>query len=163
MILVVAALSMSAATTPPQQIERDGVSVEFLSSSGAVAGENVDLRFSLRGAGGTRLSGIRPAAWIDARTGDGTCKAKVQSFLAGSLRARPQVDLNTYYVITLNAEPSVAVIDPLLGFGGSKLLTAVTLQSPGVDWPSPATAAVSSSPCPWSTAWPSSTRNRGAW
>jgi YVTN family beta-propeller protein len=133
-LAVVAALSTSAATIPSQQIERDGVSVEFLPSANAVAGEDVDLRFALRGADGSRLSGVRPAAWLDARTGDGTCKDKIQSFMAGSLRARPQVDLNTYYVITLNVEPSVAVIDPLLGFGGSKLLTAVTLQSPGVDW-----------------------------
>ena len=124
-----AALSMSAAT-----IERDGVSIEFLSSSNVVAGRDADLRFALRGADGSRLTGVRPAAWLDARTGDGTCKDKIQSFLGGSLRARPQVDLNTYYVVTLNAEPSVAVIDPLLGFGGSRLLTAVTLQSPGVDW-----------------------------
>jgi YVTN family beta-propeller protein len=130
----VAALCTSAATVPPQQIERDGVSVEFLPSSDVVAGKDVDLRFALKGADGSTLSGIRPAAWLDARTGDGTCKDKIQSFMAGSLRARPQVDLNTYYVITLNVEPSVAVIDPLLGFGGSKLLTAVTLQSPGVDW-----------------------------
>lgn len=131
---VVAALSTSAATLPPQQFERDGVSVEFRPSPHAVAGQDVDLRFALRGADGSSLAGIRPAAWLDARTGEGSCKEKIQSFLSGSLRARPQVDLNTYYVITLNAEASVAVIDPLLGFGGSKLLTAVTLQSPGVDW-----------------------------
>jgi YVTN family beta-propeller protein len=122
---------MTAAT---QKFERDGIVVEFEPPAKAVAGEEIDLRFSLRGADGSRLNGVRPAAWIDARIGDGTCKDKIQSFLAGSLRARPQVDLNTYYVITLNVEPSVAVIDPLIGFGGSKLLTAVNLQSPGADW-----------------------------
>lgn len=126
---------MSAATVPAaQSFEKDGVAVEFLAPSGAVAGQDVDLKFALRGADGSKLSNVRPAAWLDARTGSGTCTAKIQSFMSGSLRARPQVDLNTYYVITLNAEPSIAVIDPLLGFGGSKLLTAVTLQSPGVDW-----------------------------
>lgn len=146
-----AVLVSSAATTAPQvapqRVEREGVSVEFLpipfppgnAGSRPMEGEDLLLRFSIRGTDGSRLTGVRPAAWIDARDpraepGASPCREKVQSFLAGSLRARPQVDLNSYYVITLNAEPSIAVIDPLLGFGGSKLLTAITLQSPGADW-----------------------------
>lgn len=116
-----------------QKIDREGVAVEFLNAE-PLAGHDTMLRFAIRGTDGTRMTGIRPAVWIDARDGSGTCKDKVQSFLGGSLRARPVVDLNSYYVITLNAESSIAVIDPLVGFGGSKLLTAVTLQSPGVDW-----------------------------
>jgi YVTN family beta-propeller protein len=123
-------------TLSSQKVESGGVSVEFLTSR-PLEGKDVQLRFSIRSADGTRLSGIRPAAWIDSRdpgTAGGTCKDKIQSFLGGSLRARPVVDLNSYFIITLNAEPSIAVIDPLIGFGGSKLLTAVTLQSPGVDW-----------------------------
>jgi YVTN family beta-propeller protein len=133
-LFFLAALQAGAAT---QKFERDGIVVEFQPSANVIAGQNVDLRFSLRGADGSRLPGLRPAAWIDARdpkAGGSQCREKIQSFLAGSLRARPQVDLNTYYVITLNVEPSVAVIDPLIGFGGSRLLTAVNLQSPGADW-----------------------------
>jgi YVTN family beta-propeller protein len=34
----------------------------------------------------------------------------------------------------LNNEPNISVIDPLLGFGGSKLYTLVPLKSPGEDW-----------------------------
>jgi hypothetical protein len=49
-------------------------------------------------------------------------------------RARPDVDLNTYYVLALNQEANISVIDPLLGFGTSKLLTLVILKSPGEDW-----------------------------
>lgn len=134
---LVALLAFSSfVAAAPQKIESGGISVELLTAR-AVEGKDVLLRFAVKGSDGSRLSGIRPAAWIDARDASadaGTCKAKIQSFLGGTLRARPQVDLNAYYVLTLNAEPSVAVIDPLLGFGGSKLLTAVTLQSPGVDW-----------------------------
>ena len=50
------------------------------------------------------------------------------------LRARPDVDLNSYYVLALNKSPDISVIDPLVGFGGSKLLTLVMLKSPGEDW-----------------------------
>jgi YVTN family beta-propeller protein len=132
--LLLPALLASAGTPAPQKVERDGVTVELLAAE-ASAGEDVPLRFSIRAEDGTRIAGVRPAAWIDARqSSSGTCKDKIQSFLGGTLRARPVVDLNTYHVITLNVEPSVAVIDPLLGFGGSKLLTAVSLLSPGVDW-----------------------------
>jgi DNA-binding beta-propeller fold protein YncE len=127
---MVAALTASAAT---QKFEKDGITVELLQPEAVVEGKDAQLRFSIKAADGTPLAGIRPAAWIDAK-GAVSCSDKIKSFLGGTLRARPQVDLNTYYVLTLNAEPSLAVIDPLLGFGGSKLLTAVTLQSPGTDW-----------------------------
>jgi YVTN family beta-propeller protein len=132
--LLLPALLASAGTPAPQKIERDGVTVEFLGGE-PKAGEDVTLRFSVRAEDGTRIGGVRPAAWIDARLpSSGTCREKIQSFLGGTLRARPVVDLNSYNIITLNVEPSVAVIDPLVGFGGSNLLTAVTLLSPGVDW-----------------------------
>jgi hypothetical protein len=62
------------------------------------------------------------------------CREKIQSFLQGSLRSRPDVDLNTYYVLALNDESNISVIDPLLSFGSSKLLTLVMLKSPGEDW-----------------------------
>ncbi|HEX6085075.1 MAG TPA: hypothetical protein VF266_11155 [Thermoanaerobaculia bacterium] len=109
------------------------MSVEFLPPDAVMEGKDALLRFAIRAADGTPLTGVRPAAWIDAK-GAVPCRDKIQSFLGGTLRARPSVDLNSYYIVTLNIEPSIAVIDPLLGFGGSKLLTAITLQSPGVDW-----------------------------
>lgn len=135
-----------------QKVVRDGVSVEFLPSvSGPgeirpdpMEGEDVELRFWIRGAAGERLAGIKPAAWIDARLGKGAkpaseatpgdCKQKIQSFISGTLRARPQVDLNSYFILALNAEPVISVIDPILGFGGSRLYTDVRLPSPGYDW-----------------------------
>jgi YVTN family beta-propeller protein len=48
--------------------------------------------------------------------------------------ARAELDLNVYYVVTLNEEPTITVVDPLFGFGGSKLLARVRLGSPGYDW-----------------------------
>jgi len=82
---------------------------------------------------------VRPAAWISqrerpGRPGPDQCRAKVESYLQGSLRSRPDVDLNTFYLLALNQEPNISVIDPLLGFGGSKLLTLIMLKSPGDDW-----------------------------
>src|SRR4029434_7471978 len=82
--------------------------------------------------------GVKPAVWLSQQgesvTDEKQSRDKDQSFLQGSLRSRPDVDLNTYYLLALNEEPNISVIDPLLGFGSSKLLTLVMLKSPGEDW-----------------------------
>jgi len=132
----------------PQKIVKDGVEVEFtiepVAPSGAsaelMAAQDAVVRFRVRDtATGTPLSGVKPSAWINRRTGPAPpdaqqCREQIQSFLQGSLRARPDVDLNAYYILALNEEANISVIDPLLGFGGSKLVTLVFLKSPGADW-----------------------------
>ena len=70
----------------------------------------------------------------DKATEPAQCREKIQSYLTGSMRARPDVDLNSYYVLALNKSADISVIDPLLGFGGSKLFTLVMMKSPGEDW-----------------------------
>jgi YVTN family beta-propeller protein len=128
-----------------QTIVRNGVEVEFNVEPvrrGALlmAGEDAVFRFRIRDTTTkTPLSGVRPAAWAVQRErpgppGPDQCRAKIESFMTGSLRSRPDVDLNTYYVLALNEDASVSVIDPLLGFGGSKLLAIAILKSPGEDW-----------------------------
>src|SRR4029078_1006289 len=62
------------------------------------------------------------------------CSAKIQSYLTGSMRTRPDVDLNSYYILSINKSADTSVIDPLVSFGGSKLLTLVMMKSPGEDW-----------------------------
>ncbi|HET6889940.1 MAG TPA: hypothetical protein VFH31_02465, partial [Pyrinomonadaceae bacterium] len=149
------ALSVAAANaqekstaTSPQKIVKEGIEVEFTiepllrkaNASAVVAGEDAVVRLKIRDTvTRTPLTKARPAVWLSQRerptppTGD-QCRSKVQSFLQGSLRARPDVDLNAYYILALNQEPNISVIDPLLGFGGSKLITLVFLKSPGEDW-----------------------------
>lgn len=139
-------------TAPPQtpalqKIEREGVEVEFSIEPIAQPGKPSELmeakeavvRFKIHDkATKTPLSGVKPAVWLSQREGgiadEKVCREKVQSFLQGSLRSRPDVDLNAYYVLALNSEANISVIDPLLGFGSSKLLTLVMLKSPGEDW-----------------------------
>ncbi len=130
-----------------QKIEREGVEVEFTIDPLAEPGKTSELmeekealvRFKIYDkATKTPLSGVKPAVWLSQREGnvadEKACREKVQSFLEGSLRSRPDVDLNTYYLLALNDEANISVIDPLLGFGTSKLLTLVMLKSPGEDW-----------------------------
>ncbi len=37
-------------------------------------------------------------------------------------------------MLTLNEDATLSVVDPLFGYGSSKLLTMVFLKSPGEDW-----------------------------
>ncbi|HLC42480.1 MAG TPA: cytochrome D1 domain-containing protein [Methylomirabilota bacterium] len=137
----------SIAAGVAQTTVREGISVEFTieppsgEKTGALLeGTDVEVRFRVSDAAtGTLLSGLHPSAWMDLRKSSvagepAGCREKIQSFIAGSLRSRAEIDLNTYYVLALNDEANLSVIDPLFGFGGSKLLSLVLLKSPGEDW-----------------------------
>lgn len=86
----------------------------------------------------TPLAGSYPAAWIDfvpdAQVESKGCTERVEELIAGSILARPDVDLNVYYVLALNEDATITVVDPLFGFGNTKLLALIELDSPGEDW-----------------------------
>jgi YVTN family beta-propeller protein len=137
-----------------QRVVRNGVAVEFsIAPSGAGAkGSRVRelqdalVRLKLTDAKtGQPLSGLEPAAWIDRRassapsSADG-CKQKVDGYvqanmyMEGSLKRRANVDMTSYFVLSLNRSPDITVIDPFLGFGRTKLYTTVRLKGIGEDW-----------------------------
>ena len=136
------------APSGPQKLVTQGLEVEFTvepvrpadgGKDGLLEDEDALVRVRVKDtATGSPLTGVRPSVWMSQRTGERAtpeqCKEKIKTFLQGSLRARPDVDLNSYYVLALNSEPNISVIDPLLGFGGTKLVTLVMLESPGEDW-----------------------------
>jgi YVTN family beta-propeller protein len=136
--------SKPAAT--PQTFTAEGISIEFSVApvrptvKESTAGEDATIQFKISGTNGrVPLSNLRPVAWVDQRSSEQvsdarTCREKVQSFLQSSFTKRPTVDLNAYFVLVLNNEPNISVIDPLGGFGGSKLYTLIVLKSPGEDW-----------------------------
>lgn len=128
----------------PQTFTAEGVSIEFSAepaqSAQLMAGEEATIKFTIAGTNGAvPLSNLRPVAWIDQRSANQPpaareCREKVQSFLQASFTKRPTLDLNSYFILALNNEANISVIDPLSGFGGSKLYTLVPLKSPGEDW-----------------------------
>jgi YVTN family beta-propeller protein len=140
------ATKVNTEPSPTQRIVEQGIAVEFTihpqqeKLPKPMAGGDAVVSFRVTDAtSGTPLKGLNLSAWMSLRAGDKQpderqCREKIQSFLGGSLRARPDVDLNSYYILSLNKSPDITVIDPLLGFGGSKLLTLVMLKSPGEDW-----------------------------
>ncbi len=130
----------------PQKIVEQGIAIEFTvaprtpNSSVPRVAEDANIKFKITDTTtGTPVKGLNLSAWLSLRAGEKTpdatqCREKIQSYLTGSLKAQPDVDLNSYYILALNKSADISVIDPLLGFGGSKLLTLVMLKSPGEDW-----------------------------
>jgi hypothetical protein len=134
------------ACAPAQRIAEQGIAVEFTIDpqqeklAKPMAGADAVVRFKVTDTTtGTAVKGLNLSVWMSLRVGNKPadakqCREKIQSFMGGSMRARPDVDLNSYYILALNESPDITVIDPLIGFGGSKLLTLVMMKSPGEDW-----------------------------
>lgn len=131
-----------------QRFVEEGIAIDFSIEpapgqerpEGLVEGQDVSVRFRITDtATGTPLTGLRPGGWMDPRRGtslnsDDDCQDAVKAFISTAMGNRAELDLNVYYVLSLNTDPSISVVDPLFGFGGSKLLALVLLESPGEDW-----------------------------
>ncbi|MFQ5719442.1 MAG: YncE family protein [Acidobacteriota bacterium] len=131
------------------EITSEGIAIQFemerLTPRGASApafeeGDLARFRFRVKDATTqTPLSGVYPAAWMDRRPeGENRdqkmCREKVSAFVGGSLLSPPELDLNVYYVLAMNDDASISVVDPLFGFGTTKLLDMIFLPAPGEDW-----------------------------
>lgn len=132
-------LAVTANAAPPQQASDHGISIRFDTEAGAQPTDATAFRFTLSdSASGRPLSGLRPAAWMSLRRDPEKpatdCKRQIAGYLAGDLFSRADVDLNSYFVLAMNDEASISVVDPLFGFGGSKLLALLELEKPGADW-----------------------------
>lgn len=139
--------TVDAGDTGPWRHEVQGLTVELeIEPVTETAGEAPErlladsearFRFRLEDQLGAPLTGVYPAAWMDWKPpgveGE-TCRGKVEAFLGGSLLSPPELDLNVYYVLAMNDDATISVVDPLFGFGTTKLLDMVFLESPGHDW-----------------------------
>jgi DNA-binding beta-propeller fold protein YncE len=145
-LLVLAAAVPSRGQTASQKIVAEGLAIELSVQplegvSGPLReGQPARVRLAITDTlSGTPMSRLYPGAWMDriddpAAGKQDDCQTKIASFVGGSLFARPELDLNAYYVVTLNADATLSVVDPLFGYGNSKLLAMVFLASPGEDW-----------------------------
>src|SRR5579872_2644862 len=134
----------SASNAAPQRGVQEGIAVDFAIRSSEKSakiqeGDDVTFRFTVTDTStGTPVTGARPAAWMDVQrskqTSSNGCAEKIKEFLSGSVLSRPELDLNAFYVLALNQDATVSVIDPLFGYADSKLLAMVGLKSPGMDW-----------------------------
>ncbi|WP_419709757.1 YncE family protein [Pseudomonas sp. NFX224] len=135
-----------------QTLERDGVSVALdvkaLAGDGVLReGEFADVQFRVTDkSSGQPLSGVAPGAWVDPETvaadkaqgRDKSCKARVGVFLKSSIGARPLLDLNSYFVLVMNRDASVSVVDPSVSVGGiTSTMTRIDIKQAPMDWVTP--------------------------
>jgi YVTN family beta-propeller protein len=136
---------------PPDEnfISREGVNVEFsaLPIRGGIgdltAGEWADVTFKITDATtGEAIKGRYPAAWMDlgaawqaAGEGPMECRDRVAFYLQGIVGVRPMIDLNSHFLLVLNRDNSISVIDPVVGITGvTNLFAQINLSRPGADW-----------------------------
>lgn len=138
----------SSAVITPTRLERDGVAVEFEirplnPAEGLMEGTLADVRFRVSDmASGQPLSAIAPGAWMDqgqaGMSSEGQkmqCKSRIGLYLKGVLNAKPLMDLNSYYLMVLNKDASITVIDPNTSLGGiTSTMALIMLKKPPIDW-----------------------------
>src|SRR5205807_2208767 len=127
---------------------RDTVKVEFSmndtnsqpSSQHFHQGETVTLRFSISDkVSGTPLSGLHPAAWMELHgekesAAPVSCKERVQKLLNTNFLSHPELDLNSYYVLVMNDDSTITIMDPQFSYGNPRLVASLPLAGPGTDW-----------------------------
>jgi len=107
-------------------------------------GEDAELSFRITDAStGAPVRSLYPAAWLDLREeGDGAsasgsleCREKIRTYTRGIVGFRPLIDLTSYYILSLNKDATISVIDPIVGISGlTQLYTQILLLKPGEDW-----------------------------
>jgi YVTN family beta-propeller protein len=103
-------------------------------------GDSVRFRFTLTDpAGKVPIGGATVRAWLSLRS-EGEIPAanaptmKAARFLTGGIFGQADLDLNSFYVLALNSDATISVVDPLFGFGNTKLLALIPLPANGYDW-----------------------------
>ncbi|WP_150804857.1 YncE family protein [Pseudomonas fluorescens] len=131
-----------------QRLVRDGVSIEFQMNpidghATLMEGNFADVRFKVtESKTGQPLSGIAPGAWLDPSLlglsdsePQNSCKSRVAMFLKNNIGARPLLDLTRYFLLVLNKDASLTVIDPTVSVGGTtSTLKRIDLKQPPMDW-----------------------------
>jgi YVTN family beta-propeller protein len=139
-------------TWSSQNLSRDGISVALevkpLAKDGVLReGEFADVQFRVNDStSGQPLSGVNPGAWLDpeavaadqAQGREQSCKSRVGVFLKSSIGARPLLDLNSYFLLVMNRDASVSVVDPSVSVGGiTSTMARINLKQPPMDWVTP--------------------------
>lgn len=88
---------------------------------------------------GQAVTGLHPKIWLSLRRSEQvaletSCEAKVRNFTSGQLASRADVDLNSYFAVTLNQDKTVTFLNPLVSWTSSKLAGVVQLPARGLDW-----------------------------
>ena len=130
-------------------VTREGMVVEFSTrptrddADKVIAADWADVSFRITDAStGEPIKGRYPAAWMDlseAWEAKGekpmTCRDRISTYLQGIVGVRPMIDLNSHFLLVMNRDASISVIDPAVGITGiTNLFAQINLDRPGADW-----------------------------
>lgn len=137
-ILIANAANVVSDESVVMQTEQGGITLAFQYTPQGEGTGLTRLTFTDT-ASGRALDGFRPAAWIQARHSEQvanelSCDDKARHLMAGSLARQAEVDLNSYRLVTLNHDNTVAFINPHVGLMNSKLESIISLPATGYDW-----------------------------
>jgi YVTN family beta-propeller protein len=143
-------VALLAGDEPPRRtIEQKGIRVTFDAAGVSLPdapgesfqeGDAVRFRFTLTDRDGkVPIRGATARAWLSLRR-EGEIPAanapnvKAARFITGGIFGQADLDLNSFYVLALNSDATISVVDPLFGFGNTKLLALIPLPANGYDW-----------------------------
>ncbi len=138
---VAASLAHSVLAVAAERYVEQGVAIEVTTEplGSAPTGQDVRLTVQLSdAASGAPLAAANPAAWLSLnRRGsppsEPICRREVAAYLGANPFVRPDVDLTGFTLAVMNRDPTVTVLDPQRGFGGSRMLAMLPLELPGLD------------------------------
>ncbi len=137
----------------PDEFTRKGVHVEFSIEPDSLwegqpktirEAEVAEIKFRITDAKtGAPISPLEPAVWINLvkdaeKKGDReklSCKDQLGLYLQGMLAFQADIDLNKFYMLVMNNDHSISVVDPILGVTGiTQLYALIVLKDRGEDW-----------------------------
>jgi YVTN family beta-propeller protein len=143
------ALAAGEADSEASRLVRQGLVVEFsatpLGGTGPLVEDTfAEVIFRIKDeATGKPVQRLAPGAWMDmgdnisdrAGAEQKSCKDKIALYLKGVVGIRPMIDLNSYYVVVMNRDASVSILDPTVSMvGRTSTLAQIRLPAPGSDW-----------------------------
>jgi YVTN family beta-propeller protein len=99
--------------------------------------------FTITDASGQPVEGLVPGAWVDlVETAGGgstdalSCRDRVGLYLRSSTGTQPLIDMNSYFILVMNEDATISVVDPsvLIAGVGDMFFPQIILPRPGADW-----------------------------
>jgi DNA-binding beta-propeller fold protein YncE len=127
-----------------RSLVRDGISLQLELDplekhvgSAPALGHALRIRLSLHDAA-TRapLTGLHPAMWMSLRQQEEVpCSTRARAFLRKSMMEKQaDLDLTDYYVLVLNQDRTLHVVDPQFSLGRPRLVASIELPGRADDW-----------------------------
>ena len=147
---VVFAKSSPEAKSPDLNKASSSVQVEFFAKPHETkgntesilrAGKPLKVGFRIKDKdSGYGISDLHPAAWISKRNSSAgkpdqeACNSGIKKFIQGGIINEAYGDLNNFYIISLNADNTISIFNPLVNLATSNLLALIPLKDKAASW-----------------------------